>query len=339
MKKLKRFLTITFSGIAVLVALLFLAYKFTPWPAALVIRYYFNKEGVRVNEVLSKKVPPGISSILDQQYIKGDKDAMLDVYYPSVIDTAKQLLPVIVWIHGGGWIAGSKAQVANYCKLLASKGYSVIAIDYSLAPEHRYPKPLKQSNAALEFINKNAQRFHADTARFILAGDSGGAQIAAQTAGLISNDSYADMIGIKAGISRNQLSGLILYCGAYDASRLDRNGSSGIFLNTVLWSYTGKKDFEKAPLFETTSVINFLRANYPPCFISVGNDDPLLSHSVVLAEKLTELKVPVDSLFFKPDYKPALPHEYQFNLDEAAGVLALERSVKFLDQVTRKDLR
>lgn len=338
MKKLKRFLIITISGILVLVLFLFVTHKFTPWPAAMVIRYFFNKEGLRINETLSEKVPPGIYSILDQQYIKGDKDAMLDVYFPSKLDQTDQKLPVVVWIHGGGWVSGSKIQVASYCKLLASKGYSVIAIDYSLAPADIYPKPLQQGNAALKFIIKNAQRFHADTTRFILAGDSGGAQIAAQIGNMISSTSYADLIGIKAGLNRNQLSGLILYCGAYDTSLINQKEGGTIFLNTVLWSYSGQKDYEKAPLFKTASVINYITAEYPPCFISVGNNDPLLSHSVDFAEKLTELKVQVDLLFFKPDYKPALPHEYQFNLDLDAGKLALERSVTFLEQVTGKDI-
>jgi len=333
---IRKVLTIFGIALVVLALLTFLAYKLTPWPTAMLIRYYFNKEGVKVNAALLKHVPNGVSAILDQPYIEGDKDAKLDVYYPEAIANTSQQLPVVVWIHGGGWISGSKEQVANYCKILASKGYTVIAIDYSLAPEKHYPLPLKQTNSALKYISKNARRFHVDATRFILAGDSGGAHIAAQTANMISSASYADLIGIKAGINRNQLSGLILYCGAYDAELVNLDSSSGVFLKTVLWSYSGEKDFVNAPVFKTASVINYITADYPPCFISVGNDDPLLYHSEALTAKLTALKVPVDSLFFKPDYKPALPHEYQFNLNETAGQHALERSVKFLAGTSRK---
>ncbi|TKC60213.1 alpha/beta hydrolase [Pedobacter hiemivivus] len=335
---IRRILVITGTALVVLALSSFIAYKLSPWPTAMLIRSYFNKEGGKVNQALLKHVPNGISAILDQSYIDGDKDAKLDVYYPEAIANTSQRLPVVVWIHGGGWISGSKAQVANYCKILASKGYAVVAIDYSLAPEKHYPIPLNQTNRALEYISKNAIRFHADTTHFILAGDSGGAHIAAQTANLISSASYAKLIGVKAGINRNQLSGLLLYCGAYDAERIDLNSGFGVFLKTVLWSYSGEKDFVNAPLFKTASVINYITADYPPCFISVGNDDPLLTHSEALAEKLTALKVLLDSLFFKPDYKPALPHEYQFNLDEAAGKLALERSVTFLERLTAKKI-
>ncbi|WEK18977.1 MAG: alpha/beta hydrolase [Candidatus Pedobacter colombiensis] len=332
---IRRILAITGTALVVLALFTFLAYKLTPWPTAMLIRYYFNKEGLKVNDALLKHVPAGVSSLLDQSYIEGDKDARLDVYCPEAIANTDQRLPVVVWVHGGGWISGSKAQVANYCKILASKGYTVVAIDYSLAPEKHYPLPLQQTNRALEYINENAGRFHVDTNHFILAGDSGGAHIAAQTANIISSAGYADLIGVKPGINRKQLTGLILYCGAYDAGQIDLNGSSGIFLKTVLWSYSGEKDFVNAPLFKPASVINYITKDYPACFISVGNGDPLLSHSLALAKKLTELKVPLDSLFFKSDHKPVLPHEYQFNLDEAAGKLALDRSVKFLERVSR----
>jgi acetyl esterase/lipase len=84
------------------------------------------------------------------------------------------------------------------------------------------------------------------------------------------------------------------------------------------------------PRFAYGSVINYLTPDFPPTFISAGNGDPLLSHSLAFADVLRSRGVYVDSLFFTDDYSPALPHEYQFNLDTDAGNLALERSVKFL---------
>jgi acetyl esterase/lipase len=73
-----------------------------------------------------------------------------------------------------------------------------------------------------------------------------------------------------------------------------------------------------------------MTADFQPMFISAGNADPLLPQSRAFAEAVSGLGVHVDSLFFPHDYSPALPHEYQFNLDMEAGQLALERSVQFL---------
>jgi acetyl esterase len=77
-------------------------------------------------------------------------------------------------------------------------------------------------------------------------------------------------------------------------------------------------------------VTDYVTENFPPSFISAGNADPLLPHSLTLADRLEQLGVPVETLFFATDHEPGLGHEYQFVLDSEAGQLALERSVEFL---------
>lgn len=334
--RVKRFLVIAAACIGFIVILAFVAFQVSPWPSALMIRYSFDKDGKKVNELLKKHVPEGVSVITNQQYINGDKDARLDVYYPTALSGTEQVLPVIVWVHGGGWIAGNKDYLSNYCKILAAKGFCVIATEYSIAPEKNYPLPLIQTNKALAYINQNAKRFHADPSNFVLAGDSGGAHIVAQIGNIISDGTYANLVGITPEIRRDQLAGLLLYCGPYDAQAVDKTGAFGLFLKTVLWSYSGKKDYESVPGFNATSVINYITKDYPPCFVSAGNGDPLLSQSLALAKKLGGLGIKMDTLFFSPNHSPALPHEYQFNLDNNSGELALERSVKFLKKVTTK---
>jgi acetyl esterase/lipase len=92
----------------------------------------------------------------------------------------------------------------------------------------------------------------------------------------------------------------------------------------------GEKNFTNAPRFATASVINYVTADFPPAFISAGNADPLLPQSRAFADVLARRGVHVERLFFPDDYKPVLPHEYQFDLDTDAGQLALERSIEFL---------
>nr|WP_068891375.1 alpha/beta hydrolase [Pedobacter panaciterrae] len=321
-------------GLIAIIICAFFAFKFTPWPSALIIRYAFNKQAFAVNEALSKHVPQGIISLPDLQYNTSDKDARLDVYYPSIVQKSSKTLPVIVWVHGGGWISGNKAHISNYCKILAAQGYVAVSIDYSIAPEKKYPIPVVQSNASLAYLLNNAQKLHINPNQFILAGDSGGANIVSQLANVITDTDYARLMNISPSISKKQLSGLLLYCGPYDAQSIDQNGSFGIFIKTVLWSYSGKKDFLASEKFRLASVIDYVTDNFPASFISAGNDDPLLPQSKALARKLKTLNVNVDTLFFKPDYSPKLPHEYQFNLDNSAGELALKRSLEFLKNVT-----
>jgi hypothetical protein len=109
---------------------------------------------------LEKHVPPALSAQLNERYDPADPDALLDVFYPSAI--ADKPLPTIVWVHGGGWISGSKDDIANYGKVLAGKGYTVVGVDYSLAPGKTFPTPIRQVNAALGYVVKNAERLRVD---------------------------------------------------------------------------------------------------------------------------------------------------------------------------------
>jgi acetyl esterase/lipase len=251
-----------------------------------------------------------------QEYQPG---VFLDVYHPAQGTSA---LPTIVWFHGGGFFAGDRAHVANYLKILAARGYTTVAVGYSLAPGSHYPTPLRQGNAALEYLVRHAERLRVDPRRFLLAGDSAGAQLAAQLANIVTSAAYAAKVGIAPSIAPGQLRGVILHCGVYD---LDL-GPPGHFMRTAAWSYSGRKDAKLAEI----SVARYVTAEFPPAFISVGNGDALEPHSRALARALVEAGVKVDALFFPEDHEPELPHEYQFNLDTEAGRLALERTLRFL---------
>lgn len=316
----------------ILIFTLFLSFKISPWPAALMLRYVFEKEAEKANLLLEKHVPEGVSEVLDIPYDLQDKDAYLDIYYPT---NNTQHLPLVVWVHGGGWISGDKGQTSNYFKIVASKGYIVASIDYSLAPEENYPTPIKQVMQALKYLQENANTYSIDATSIFLAGDSAGSQIAAQTANIISQPEYASLMHIPPSIAKSSLKGLLLYCGAYDLEGIDMQGEMKFFLNSIMWSYTGKKDFLTNPSFKEASVIHYITEGFPPSFISAGNGDPLLPHSKALAKRLLDNNVVVDTLFFPTDFTPSLPHEYQFNLEEESGKLALKKSIEFMENTLR----
>lgn len=313
-----------------LLAILLLAFQLSPWPSVLVIRRAFDKGAAEASQALEKHVPAGVAAVRNETYDVADPDGRLDVFFPSDVKDSDRALTTIVWIHGGAWISGTKDQIANYAKILAGHGYTVVGVDYSVAPGKTYPTPVRQVNGALGYLVKNAARFHIDPARFVLAGDSGGAHIAAQVANVISVPSYASALGISPTIQRSQLRGVVLFCGPYDVRKVKLDGSFGGFLRTVLWSYSGTKDFMANQQFATASVINYVTPEFPPAFVSAGNADPLEPQSREFADALASQGVPVDTLFFPKDYAPPLAHEYQFNLDVTAGREALDRTLAFL---------
>jgi acetyl esterase len=327
MRRLPRLLVL---GAAALVGAVFIAVQLSPWPSALTIRLAFQIGGRQMNGALASRVPAGIASQPDQSYDPKDPRARLDVFYPAAATTEGNAHLTVVWIHGGGFLAGSKEDVANYAKILAAGGYTVTGVDYSLAPEKTYPTPLRQVNAALAFLNREAARLHVDPGRMVLAGDSAGALIAAQLANVITSPDYAATLGIVPALRPEQLVGVLLYCGPYDVKPTKPGGAPGWFVRTVLWSYLGRRDFADDPLLPTLRVVDYLTPQFPSSFISVGNADSLSSQSHLLAAALRRLGVRVNTLFFDANHVPPLPHEYQFNLQTSEGQEALAESLEFL---------
>lgn len=326
---LRRLLIGLVGALIVLAVTGFAAFQLSPWPAAVVIRYFFDRGGDAAAAALQKHVPDGIAEKLDVSY-GPDAANRLDVFYPSEIEGTDKALPVIMWVHGGAWISGSKEHVANYLRILASKGFVAVGIDYSIAPAAKYPTPVIQANEALAFLNAKAGEFHIDPTRIFLAGDSAGAQIAAQLANVVTSRGYAQGMNIVPAIGAAPLRGIVLNCGGYDPRLANFDGAAGGFLRTVFWSYLGNRDFDGDPRIQQFSIMENMTAAFPPAFITVGNADPLEEQSHRLAEAAQKLGIKTDTLFFTRDYQPPLPHEYQFNLDIDAGRTALERTVAFL---------
>jgi acetyl esterase/lipase len=246
-------------------------------------------------------------------------------------------LPVVVWIHGGGFVGGDKNELGGYLKLIASKGYVVAAPNYALAPAHHYPLPTRQVMAALKHVQAHAAEYNADVHRIAIAGDSAGAHVAAQISALTTTPGYSDAVGIAPAIEPSQLRAVVLCCGVFDMALTNRASSRAgtDFSKTVVWAYSGKRNALKDPTFATASVSGYVTEAFPPTLITVGNVDPLREHSQVMLERLRTAGRNPDAVFFPVDYQPPLDHEYQFNLDSEEGQLFFGRLVGFLERWLR----
>jgi acetyl esterase/lipase len=312
----------------VLFLVIAVAFQVSYWPTTLLLRYSPDLNGTRALEALEKHVPDGVTGLLDEQYRQGDPDGRLDAFWP---EGATGALPVVVWVHGGAFVAGTKDGTTAYLKILAAQGYATVSVEYTKAPEAHYPHQVEQVAAALEHVVANAERFHADPDRIVLAGDSAGALLAAQTTLAISDDDYAAAAGLPQPVEHDQLRGTILACGAYDLTIPDySDGLAGRLQRDILWAYTGEKGFDTDPRIAYASIPQHVTPSFPPVFITAGNGDPLEPHSRSLAEALTGQGVEADTLFFPADHEPPVGHEYQFDLDQVPGQQALERILAFL---------
>lgn len=319
-------------GVAVIVAVTAAAFVVSPWPSILIIRTIFDRGAAEASRKLESRVPANVSTSL-HGYDPADPQALLDIHRPS---SPLEGSPVVVWIHGGGFVSGQRSDITNYAKILASEGFVVANVDYAIAPEANYPSPIRQVLAALTFLRNERSNLGLPSDRFVLAGDSAGAQIAAQTAAVITNGRYAKLVGVELDIAPAQIAGALLHCGVYDISGMGRDGGVlGWFIGSAGWAYSGKRDWRDDAYFQTMSLSPHLTADFPPTFISGGNADPLEPQSVALAASLEKSGVVVETLFFPPDYQPALGHEYQLDLDTEAGRLALRKSTEWLRLLPR----
>jgi acetyl esterase/lipase len=311
------------AGLAIIALLITAAFVLSPWPSVLVIRKIFDSGAATASERLQPLVPSGLSVREGIAYDPDEKHPLLDIYAPA--GAAPGSLPTIVWVHGGGFISGRRQDVANYAKILAGRGFAVVNIDYSIAPEAVYPRPIEETARALQFLTVNSSKLGIDSNRLLLAGDSAGAQIAAQVANLITSPAYAKAVGITAPIQPRQLKGVLLFCGPYDLDMFN----NGWFSQTAAWSYSGTRDYRANKPFQLMSVAKYVTPAFPPAFITAGNGDPLGPQSVALAKALQAKGVRIETLFFAPDRQPPLGHEYQFDLRDPAAKEALERAVTF----------
>ena len=320
-------------GMGVFVALISVV---SPWPTALIIRAAFEDQAAKtVKEMQAYQPAAGIGQKLDVLYGADGKNTTFDVFSPA---NSAGLLPTVMWIHGGAWISGDKANVRPYARILASHGYTVVAVNYTVAPEAVYPVAVTQLNDALGFLTAHADQYRIDTDRIVIAGDSAGSQYTAQLATMITSPVYAAQVGLTPAISPNQVRGVVLNCGIYDVNGIpDAPGIGGWGFRTALWAYLGTKDWSNTRGGQLMGTLDDVTADFPTTWISGGNADPLTANqSEPLAARLTKLGVDVTSVFYPKNTEPALPHEYQFHLDFDASKSALSSTIAFLDRVTAR---
>ena len=248
----------------------------------------------------------------------------LDIYYPKDVN---KKMPVIMWIHGGGYIANSKETVKNYMMTLANEGFVVVNIDYALAPKYKYPSQITQCNEALKCVWDNIERFNGDRENIFIGGDSAGAQMASQLGAIISNEKLAEEMNLKPSISNSGLRGVILFCGLYNMDTVRATKFPGI--QTYMQCLTGVKDFEHYKRIDELSTIKNITPNYPSTFLTVGDVDPFVDQGKELAASLRDKGVKVTSRFFE---NRSLWHEYQFKFSLPESRETFKSVVDFLKE-------
>jgi acetyl esterase len=189
--------------------------------------------------------------------------------------------PVVVYLHGGGWVAGSPKTHRKLGMQFAEAGFLTINVDYRLAPEHPFPAGLDDCVFAIKWAGENAKRWNGDSSKIAVGGDSAGGNLTAASLTSLAAENYA---GPKPKAA-------ILIYGVYDfpATIARSNGT----MDGMVKGYVGDANF---PALLTDSRVSPLKAvkagALPPSIVICGTADFLLqeSHAIVDALKRADIR-------------------------------------------------
>ena len=251
--------------------------------------------------------PEDIKRFDDIRYGENERN-VLDVYRPKNIEGK---LPVIVSVHGGGWVYGDKYVNQFYCMSLAQRGFAVVNFSYRLAPEHKHPTPFIDTNKVFGWVLDNADIYGFDTDNVFAVGDSVGANIAGLFCCACIDPSYAKKMGIeppKGFLPR----ALGLNCGLY---RMERGKVDALMDNLAAEYFpAGGTDEE----FAEIDLGAHLNSDFPPSFIATALGDFLAPQAKPFYDLLLSLGVKAEYHLYG-DEKNALKHVFHvdMNLPEA----------------------
>lgn len=228
------------------------------------------------------EIPNNVEYIRDIRYGRNKKYHTLDICWPKngtdKVDYAKEAkLPVIISVHGGGYVYGNKEVYQFYAASLAEKGFAVINYNYRLAPKYKFPAPIEDLDAVIKWLLANKESYPVDPERVFLVGDSAGAQIAFQYGVIYSNRKYGKVMDIKK--PEIAIRALGFGCGSYDLKkRVMAEGCKG-----TIRDYLTKDPFRFGEKLDTTE---YITKDYPPVYLFSSKGDFLLEECKSMAELL-----------------------------------------------------
>lgn len=249
----------------------------------------------------------------------------LDLY---TANDASNPQPMIIWVHGGGYVGSDKSCCAPWAHIMVAKlKAAVISINYCPAPEQHYPGPILQLLEALDFLNENREKFNLDMSRLFFAGDSAGAQIISQFAALVCNKDLQTAMKIKPSVSKMQLKGIILCCGFYNMDTVVKSKFPAI--KTFLWAYTNVRKISNYSNKDQMSAVKYVEKDYCDTFITCGKGDPFIGQAQEMIAALSKTEINFEA--FIPESKKS-GHEYQFQIGTPEANEALKKAVEFIEK-------
>lgn len=237
---------------------------------------------------------PTAATYLDVPYVRdGNPRHTLDLYVPH---TQRSSVPLVVWVHGGGWRAGNKGSIARgaafsaFRRVLVSNGYAVASLNYRLTPDGAFfPDQIHDVKAAVRYLNASGLRYGVDATRIVVAGDSAGGNLAMLMGTTVGDPVLEGELGIRGRASG--VRGVVSYYGTADQQRifLDRQelgcsrGAPGSQSNQgLLFGGIDPSDPANAHIVEPGNPVRRANPNAVPMLFFHGTRDCIVPHTQAL---------------------------------------------------------
>jgi acetyl esterase/lipase len=190
----------------------------------------------------------------------------LDVMVPP----SEKPLPVVIWIHGGGWEQGDKG--GNPAVALLYRGYAVVGINYRYSSQAIFPAQIHDCKAAVRYLRDNAKKYNLDADHFAVWGASAGGHLS-----LLMGTSHEvkELEGESTSKADTKVQAVVDWFGPTDLAKLSPGFASNNPITKLLGGTTG----QKADLATLANPITHLGKNDAPVLIFHGDEDSLVPFS------------------------------------------------------------
>lgn len=217
----------------------------------------------------------------------GGVDLKMDVYYPQA---ATGPVPVVMYVHGGGWTGGDKQEGAGTAAIpsLQEAGFLVISINYRLAPQYKFPAQIEDVKCAVRYLRAHADKYSLDPDRIGAWGGSAGGHLVSLL-GLTDTSSGLEGSG-GYGDQSSRVQAVVDMFGPSDLSQEFQGGAIGQALGTKVFGTSDRG----SQLLQAASPVTYISADDPPFLIIHGEMDKLVppSQSQELYDRLQAAGVP-----------------------------------------------
>ena len=248
------------------------------------------REAYRARRTFSQPDPPDVGAVSDHRVQAEGTSFWVRQYQPP--QRSATALPALVYFHGGGWTIGDLDTHDVLCRsLCAQTGMVVLAVDYRMGPEHRFPAAYMDSVAAFEWTVQQAASMGIDPERIAVGGDSAGGNLAA-----------AVCLGLR-GAKRKPAFQLLIYpaTNMHLTTESHQTNAQGYlltresiewFIGHYLSQPADAEDWRASPLLASS------HANLPPALVITAGYDPLRDEGMQYADALSKAGVPCQYVCF-----------------------------------------